>query len=141
MPVFGQIKPKYTRDCLVCMTFNCFLSFFSQSEALYSSTLCPPYECRRTGRPPPPSTPHITQYDQHTYLPTHLRRNTYQVGRTDTTFHHSHRPFFYRPKDGKEDLGPHAYTIRNSSYGFHARVHGDLSVSIRLAFPYECGAA
>ena len=43
----------------------------------------------------------------------------------------------YRPKDGKEDLGPHAYTIRNSSYSFHARVYGDLSVSIPLAFPYE----
>ena len=48
---------------------------------------------------------------------------------------------FYRPKDGKEDLGPHAYAIRNSSYSFHARVHGDLSVSIRLPFPYECGSA
>ena len=54
---------------------------------------------------------------------------------------------FYRPKeeDGKEDLGLHAYAIRNSSYilrsSFHARVHGDLSVSIRLAFPYECGSA
>ena len=48
---------------------------------------------------------------------------------------------FFRPKDGKEDLGPHAYTTRNSSNSFHARVHGDLSVSIRLALPYECGAA
>ena len=48
---------------------------------------------------------------------------------------------FFRPEDGKEDLGPHAYTIRNSSYSFHERVHGDLSVSIRLAFPYECGSA
>ena len=48
---------------------------------------------------------------------------------------------FYRPKDGKADLDPHDYAIRNSSYSFHARVHGDLSVSIRLAFPYECGAA
>ena len=48
---------------------------------------------------------------------------------------------FYRPKDGKEDLGPHVYTIRNSSHSFHARVHGDLSVSIRLAFPYKCGSA
>ena len=48
---------------------------------------------------------------------------------------------FYRPKDDKEDLGPHAYTTRNSSHSFHERVHGDLSVSIRLAFPYECGSA
>ena len=48
---------------------------------------------------------------------------------------------FYRPKDGKEDLCPHGYSIRSSSYSFHARVHGDLSVSIRRAFPYECGAA
>ena len=40
--------------------------------------------------------------------------------------------FFYRPKDGKEDLGTHAYAIRNSSHSFHARVHGDFSVSIRL---------
>ena len=32
-------------------------------------------------------------------------------------------------------------TIRKSSYSIHARVHGDLSVSIRLAFPYECGSA
>ena len=48
---------------------------------------------------------------------------------------------FYRPKHGKEDLGPHAYTIRNPSHGFHARVHGDLSVSVRLACPYEYGSA
>ena len=41
---------------------------------------------------------------------------------------------FYRPKYGKEDLAPHAYATRNSSHSFHARVHGDLSVSIRLAF-------
>ena len=48
----------------------------------------------------------------------------------------------YRSKGDKEDLGPHACTIiRNSSYSFHARVHGDLSVSIRLDFPYECGSA
>ena len=43
-------------------------------------------------------------------------------------------------KTFKEDLGLHAYTIRNSSHSFHARVHGDLSVFIRLAFPYECGS-
>ena len=48
---------------------------------------------------------------------------------------------FHRPKDGKEDLGTLAYAIRNLLYSFHARVHGDLSVSIRLAFPYECGSA
>ena len=48
---------------------------------------------------------------------------------------------FYRPKDGKEDLGPHAYTIRNSSCRLYARVYGDLSVSMRLASPYECGSA
>ena len=48
---------------------------------------------------------------------------------------------FYRLKDSKEDLGTHACTIRNSSYSFHARVHGDLSVSIRLALQYECGSA
>ena len=46
-----------------------------------------------------------------------------------------------RPRDGKEDLGPHAYAIQISSYSFHARVQGDLSVSIRLAFPCECGSA
>ena len=44
----------------------------------------------------------------------------------------------YRPKDGKEDLGLHACTIRNSSsyiyiYSFHARVHGDLSVGNTLS--------
>ena len=48
---------------------------------------------------------------------------------------------FHRPKDGKEDLGTHAYAIRSSSHSFHARVHGDLSVSIRLSFPYKCGSA
>ena len=48
---------------------------------------------------------------------------------------------FFRPQDGKEDLGPHAYTTRNSSYSFHARVRGDLSVFIWLVFPYERGSA
>ena len=70
VPVFGLMKPTYTRVCLLSLTFNCFLSFFSQSEALHSSTVCAPYECRRTGRPPPPSTPHTRSYQQHTYLPT-----------------------------------------------------------------------
>ena len=60
IPVFGRIKPRYTRVRVLCMTFNCFLSFFSPSEILHSSTLCPPYECRRTGRPLPQTlnTPH-----------------------------------------------------------------------------------
>ena len=35
----------------------------------------------------------------------------------------------------------HTIPVRNSSHSFHARVHGDLCVSIRLAFPYECGSA
>ena len=64
-------------------------------------------------------------------------------------FYFSFRPLFFlsfvaffRPKDGKkEDISPHDYTIRNPSCSFHVRVYGDLSVSIRLAFPYECGAA
>ena len=72
---WGRTKPRYTRVCLLCLTFNCFLSFFSQSETLHSSTLCPPYECRRTGRPLPLPTPHTAPYEQHTYLPTHLRRD------------------------------------------------------------------
>ena len=55
VPVFRRTKPRYTWVCLLCLTFNCFLSFCSQSEALHTSTLRPPYECRRTGRPPPPS--------------------------------------------------------------------------------------
>ena len=35
-----------------------------------------------------------------------------------------------------EYLGSHACTVGHSSDIFHARVHGDLSVSIRLAFPF-----
>ena len=61
--------------CLLCLTFNCFLSFFSQSEALHSSTLCPPYECRCTGGPPSTlHTPHHAVRATHVpgmYLPTH----------------------------------------------------------------------
>ena len=54
---------------------------------------------------------------------------------------HIFSPSFYRQKDGKEDLCSHDYTVQTLSYSFHARVHSDLSVSIRLAFPYKCGAA
>ena len=32
VPVFGRIKPRYTRVCLLCLTFNRSLSFFSQSK-------------------------------------------------------------------------------------------------------------
>ena len=52
---FWPDKAQVHRVCLLCLTLNCFLSFLSQSEALHSSTLCTPYESRRTGRPPPPS--------------------------------------------------------------------------------------
>ena len=90
VPVFRRTKPRYTWVCLLCLTFNCFLSFCSQSEALRISALCPPCECRRTGRPLPPSTPHTTPYGQRTYLPTHLRRGTY-IPHTDTYLHHGHR--------------------------------------------------
>ena len=49
---FCRVKPRRTRVCLICLTFNCFLSFFSQPEMFHSSTLCPLYECRRPVRPP-----------------------------------------------------------------------------------------
>ena len=91
VPVFGRIKPRYTHVCLLCLTFKCFSSFFSHSEALHSSTLCLPYQYRRTARPPSPSTPHTTPYEQQrTYLPTHLRRDTL-IGHTDTNLHKAHR--------------------------------------------------
>ena len=69
------------------LDFQLYLSFYSQSEALHSSTLCPPYECRRTGRSPPPFTPHTTPYEQHTYLPTAYtpRRDT-EIRHTGTNF-------------------------------------------------------
>ena len=68
------------------------LSLFSQSEALHSSTLCPPYEWWGTGEPASPSTPHTTPYEQHTYLPTHLRRDIYIPGTTHGyKLHHGHR--------------------------------------------------
>ena len=57
------------------------------------------------------------------------RRRTY-VQKNDQEEHQTTPKLFlsfYRPKDDKEDLGPHAYTIRNPSYSFHVRVHGDLS--------------
>ena len=88
VPVFGRIKPGYNRVCLLCLTFNFFLSFFCQSEALHSSTLWAPYERRRTGRPPHP-TPHTTPYEEHTYPPTHFHRDTIQ--HTDTNLHPDHR--------------------------------------------------
>ena len=45
-----------------------FFSYFSQPEALHNSILCSPYQCRRTGGPSPPSTPHTTPYEQHIYV-------------------------------------------------------------------------
>ena len=36
-------KRRHVRVCLLCLTFNCFLSFRSQSEILHSSTLYAPY--------------------------------------------------------------------------------------------------
>ena len=72
----AQVQPSLS----TLLAFNSwFLPFFSQAEALHSSTLCHPYECRRTGRPPPPSTPDTTLYEQHTYLPTHLPRDTCDI--------------------------------------------------------------
>ena len=69
--MFCRIKPRYTPGFVydsLRVTFNCFLSFFRQSEALHSSILCPLYECLRTGKPPPPSTSHTMPHPQHTYL-------------------------------------------------------------------------
>ena len=86
---FWRIKLRYTRVCLLSIDFQLFFFVFSQSEALHSSTLCPPYGCRRTGGPPPPSTPRTTPYEQHAYLPTHFRRATY-IRYADTNLHHGH---------------------------------------------------
>ena len=71
MCLFLRDKAQVYPICLLCLTFNCFLSFFSQSAILHSSTLCPLYECRRTGRPSPPS--HTTPHQQHRYLPASRR--------------------------------------------------------------------
>ena len=78
VPVFGRITPRYTRVYLLCLTLNCFLSFFSQPESLLSCTLCPPYECRRAGSPttPPPPTPRHTSNERiclHTSAETQIR--------------------------------------------------------------------
>ena len=53
---FSRIKRRHIRVCLLCLTFNCFW-FWGQSEMLHSSTLCPLYECRCTGRLPSPPQP------------------------------------------------------------------------------------
>ena len=67
---FGQIQPRCTRVCLLCLTFNRFLSFFSQSEALHSSTLCSPNECQRTRTLHTPHyvirATHVSTYCPHT---------------------------------------------------------------------------
>ena len=39
VPVFAQIKPRYTRVCLLCLTFNCVLSFPSNQRP----AIVPPY--------------------------------------------------------------------------------------------------
>ena len=63
-------------------------------------------------------------------------------------------PFFYWPRRGlccmtyvgrtsfrrKADLGYYAYIVRLSPCDYHARSHGHFLISIRLAFPYECGS-
>ena len=67
VPVFGPIKLRYIRVRLLCLTFNRSSSFFSQSEALHGSALCPPYECRRTERPP-------TYVSAYTPPPRHIYR-------------------------------------------------------------------
>ena len=56
LPDKAQVHP----SCLLCLTSHGFLSFFSQSAILHSSTLGPLNECRRTERPPPHLTPRHT---------------------------------------------------------------------------------
>ena len=64
VPIFlGQ---RVHRSCRFRLTFNSFYSFFGQSAIFHSFTLYPKYEeCRRTGRPPTPSTSHTTPHRQH----------------------------------------------------------------------------
>ena len=59
VPIFGRIKPRYTRVCLLCLTFNCFLSFFSQSN---KPSIVPPYAPRTNAsvRIDPLHPPHPT---------------------------------------------------------------------------------
>ena len=76
--VFGVMRPTGTPEFVYSDWLSIvFLSVFSYWEALHSSTLSSIRKCGRKGRPPPPCTPHPTPYEQqHTYLPTHLRRDT-----------------------------------------------------------------
>ena len=32
VPVFGRMKPRYTRVCLLCLTFNCFCRFLADQR-------------------------------------------------------------------------------------------------------------
>ena len=77
------------------LDFQLFLSFCSESEMLHSSTLCPLYECQRTGRPPPPSTSHTTPNKYRTSKtripPPRYIDTTYSGLLIHTNLHHGHR--------------------------------------------------
>ena len=67
----AQVHPS-----LSTLTFNCFWSFFWQSEARQGCTLCPSNECRRTGRPPRPPHPTSRHTSDTRILLTPPRRDT-----------------------------------------------------------------
>ena len=71
VPVFGRIKPRYTRVCLLCLTFNCFSSFLSQSKR---PSIVPPYAPHTNAdlrgdhlHPPHPTPLNHAIYDPDTY--------------------------------------------------------------------------
>ena len=85
VPDFGQIKPRYTRVVLLCLTFKWFCRFLVNQRPYKVPPFPPPTKYRR-----PLFTPHSTPYEQHTYLTTHLRRDTYRR-HIYTNLHHGHR--------------------------------------------------
>ena len=82
-PDYAQVHPSSST-----LIVNCSLSFYSQSEALHSSTLCPPYERRCTGDPL-----HLPRHTSSTRicLRTSAETHRYDILGTDINLHHGHR--------------------------------------------------
>ena len=65
---FCLFKPQVHLSLSTLLGFQLFFVVFSQSEALHSCTLCPPYKCRRTGRPSPPFAPRTPRHTSDTRI-------------------------------------------------------------------------
>ena len=93
VPIFGRMKPRYTRVCLLCLTFKCFFVVFQPIRGPPSFDPMPPIRMPTYGE-----TPSTLHTPHHAIRATHVCAHTPPPRYIDTTYGYYPRSFARPPR-------------------------------------------